>query len=447
MKLDAKSVAGLILPEGKDEIVQWDDELPKFGLRLRRGGGRIIKTWVVQYRVKGKTQKATFGDARVVSPSQARTAARKHLAEVALGADPQAERTAKRQAAKLTFAKVVEAYLKDCEPRFRRGSFKKAKLYLTRPCYFHSLHAKAISEIAFTDVTVCVRDIEHNRSAIAAHCARNILSTFFSWVVSEGLLGKNPVNPVIGTRVPQGSTPRDRVLSDDELIAFWRATESDWRDSDERSGSTPHRYRDLPRHRYRDRWGDFCGVLRLLLLLGARRNEIAEMPWSELDLATRTWTLPSERSKNKRPLTLILPKAAIDILAAQPRRPGDLYVFGPQPGRLLIDGRLMYAFDHRLGVTPPTVTVAREGVQNSEAPKNERLPIARAMAALAANPTLTTRQLAAAAKVSMGTANTARQTGGAKPLGPLTGPRTTSDAPQQPVWATSAFRRTLSKPR
>lgn len=349
MKLDAKNVAGLILPEGKDEIVQWDDELPKFGLRLRRGDGRTIKTWVVQYRVKGKAAKATFGDARVVSPSQARAAARKHLAEVALGADPQAERAAKRQAAKLTFAKVVEAYLEDCRPRFRLNSFKKARLYLTRPCYFRPLHAKGISEIAFTDVTVCVRDIENNRSAITAHCARNVMSTFFSWVMAEGLLGKNPINPVIGTRVPQGSTPRDRVLSDDELVAFWRATESDWRDSDEKPGGTPHRYRDLPRHRYRDRWGNFCGVLRLLLLLGARRNEIAGMPWSELDLAARTWTLPPERSKNKRPLTLVLPKAALDILAAQPRHPGDPYVFGPQPGRLLLDGRLTYAFNRRLG--------------------------------------------------------------------------------------------------
>jgi integrase len=87
----------------------------------------------------------------------------------------------------------------------------------------------------------------------------------------------------------------------------------------------------------------------LLLLLGARHNEIAGMPWSELDFAAGTWTLPKERSKNKRPLILVLPKAALNILAAQPRRPGDLYVFGPRQGGLLLSSRLTDALNRRLG--------------------------------------------------------------------------------------------------
>jgi integrase len=207
---------------------------------------------------------------------------------------------------------------------------RKSGAYLTRPHYFEPLHAKGVSEITFPDFAACIRTIESTRSSITANCARNVLYSFFSWVLSEGLMGGSPVNPVIGTRTPPGSIPRDRVLSDDELIAFWRTTADDaaaggqWRDS------LLGRHRDIQRDRYLNNWRNFCRVLRLLLLLGARHNEIAGMPWSELDLAAGTWTLPKERSKNKRPLTLTLPKAALDILAAQPRRPGDVYVFGPR---------------------------------------------------------------------------------------------------------------------
>jgi integrase len=339
VKLDAKSITGLVLPDGKNEIVYWDDELPKFGLRLRRGDGRTLKTWVAQYRVSGKVAKATFGDARVVSPSEARAAARKHLAEVSLGADPQAERAAKRRAAQLTFAKVAEAYLEDCQRRMRPNSYKTAKLYLTRPHYFKPLHAKGVSEVTFTDIAACVRNIESTRSANVAGCARNILCTFFSWAISEGLLGRDPRNPVIGTRIPQGSPPRDRVLSDDELVAIWRATEDD--------GS----YAGRPC--YRDNWRNFCSVIRLLLLLGARLGEIANMAWSELDLAAGTWTLPKERSQNKRALILALPKAALDILAAVPRQPEVPYVFGSrqktQQAAMYASYRLKDVLDERLG--------------------------------------------------------------------------------------------------
>jgi integrase len=50
------------------------------------------------------------------------------------------------------------------------------------------------------------------------------------------------------------------------------------------------------------------------------------MAWSEIDLAKRTWTLPSERSKNHRALELPLPDLAVDVLK-NIRRDGDL-LFG-----------------------------------------------------------------------------------------------------------------------
>ena len=48
MKLTKASVERLKLPEGKSEIIVFDDDLAGFGVRIRAGGKR---TWVAQYRL------------------------------------------------------------------------------------------------------------------------------------------------------------------------------------------------------------------------------------------------------------------------------------------------------------------------------------------------------------------------------------------------------------
>jgi integrase len=92
--------------------------------------------------------------------------------------------------------------------------------------------------------------------------------------------GRIETNPVGTTFWPTEENPRERVLSDKELALIWRCT----------SGSAD-----------RDR------IVRLLLLTGARREEIAGTMWSELTLhddGSAIWLLPASRAKNKRALEL-----------------------------------------------------------------------------------------------------------------------------------------------
>ena len=58
---------------------------------------------------------------------------------------------------------------------------------------------------------------------------------------------------------------------------------------------------------------------KLLLLTGAQLGEVAEMRWSEIDLSSRLWTLPSERAKNRREHQVPLSDAAIEALIRLPR--------------------------------------------------------------------------------------------------------------------------------
>jgi integrase len=302
MKLDAKTIATLRLPPGKHDHVEWDDDLPGFGLRLRLGKDRVRRSWVVQYRPRGsrRTPKSTLGSVETVTPTQARDAARKILARVALGHDPQGERRAKQAQSARTFRSAVEAYLAAKQPGLRPESHRINKLYLLDGDYFRPLHSTSVNEITHPDIAARLSNIIRNHSAHTAAAARRAASAAFRWFMEEGW---TTANPVIGTRKPPDPRPREHVLSNAEFEQVWNVCGDD----------------------------DFGRIVRLLILLGSRRQEVGGMRWSELDLDAGSWTLPAERSKNHRPHTIALPAAALTIIESVPRTNRD-HLFGDRAG-------------------------------------------------------------------------------------------------------------------
>src|SRR5215831_6378687 len=298
LTLDTETVASLTLAKGRNEDFAWDIELEGFGLRLRRGTERLRRTYVVQYRAGGRTRRITLGTAERLTPAQAREGARKLLARVSLGEDPQDEKAAQRAAAERTFAKVVDAYLADKQRTLRLTSYKVTELYLTGP-YFRLLHTRGIGEIEHPDIAARLSAITRAHSANTAGAARRAISALFTWAMEEGWA---KANPVVGTRKPADPKPRDRVLTDAELVAIWNACGDN----------------------------DFGRIVRLLVLLGSRPREVGGMRVGELDLEAGTWELPEERSKNHRAHLIDLPPAALEIVraAAVHRRDRREHLFG-----------------------------------------------------------------------------------------------------------------------
>src|SRR5262249_46964396 len=90
MKLTAKTIASAKLPAGKLDHIEWDDDTPGFGLRWRGGGpARTSKSGVAQNRAHGPTRRMKIGTLEKLAPDEARKAARKVLAKVEIGGDPQ----------------------------------------------------------------------------------------------------------------------------------------------------------------------------------------------------------------------------------------------------------------------------------------------------------------------------------------------------------------------
>ena len=98
------------------------------------------------------------------------------------------------------------------------------------------------------------------------------LSKMFGWLVQHRRVSQNPCKDV---HRPEASRPRDRVLTDAEIVKFWRATDAQRR--------------------------ELSALLKLLLLTGCRLNEVAGMTRAELSDDGATWNIPGARTKNKRP--------------------------------------------------------------------------------------------------------------------------------------------------
>jgi len=89
-------------------VIFFDDELPGFGLRIRAGGKRV---WIVQYRFGLKQRRVTLGDLRKLDADAARVEAKKRLAKVTLGTDPQREKIDARAKAGNTVHAVIDGFL------------------------------------------------------------------------------------------------------------------------------------------------------------------------------------------------------------------------------------------------------------------------------------------------------------------------------------------------
>jgi integrase len=296
MNLDAKTIAALDAG-GKRDVIFFDDILKGFGFRLRVGGnGKVLKSWIAQYKKAGATRRLLLGSAEVLSAEQARAAAKKVLAQVALGQDPQASKSDRRSKDRISVRSIVDEYLTVKRQLVRARTFHELSRYLTGP-YFKPLHTLPIDKVTRKDVASRLVAITRETSSITACRARTALSAFFVWSLKMGLVENNPV---INTFQPADSKGRARVLSDNELAQIWRACGED----------------------------DGGRITRLLILLGCRRAEVGSMEWDELEFETAQWTLPAARAKNGRALTLPLLPMALDIIAATPRLASRPQLFG-----------------------------------------------------------------------------------------------------------------------
>ena len=159
------------------------------------------------------------------------------------------------------------------------------------------------------------RDLRVELDAVAdaglgreAEKRRQCIGAMWKWAVAADIVENNTA---AGLPRYDGGTPRDRVLSESEIVAFWN-----WLPE----SGMPAAHTD---------------VLRLCLLLGARCGEVAGLIPDEIDCQHRTWTLPAARSKNKQPRMTPLVGPAWELVSQRLTNAGGGPLFPAETGRPL----------------------------------------------------------------------------------------------------------------
>jgi integrase len=259
-------------------------------------------SWAIRYRHYGRPRKLTVGGYPEISFKDARAAAMRALSSIAEGKDPAAEKQAVKAAASAARRRtddVVERVVGDFINLYARRhtrDWKETGRLLKQ--FAAAWEGRRLGEIGRADVHRVLDGIVARGSPIGANRAFAQLRKLCNWAISRGIVERSPCERI---RPPSPETPRDRVLSMDELRLVWNAAD--------------------------DLGYPFSPITKLLILTGARRGEVSGMQWDEIDLEARTWTIPAARSKNRRAHTLPLSPQALEIIKSMPRFSGSSFVF------------------------------------------------------------------------------------------------------------------------
>ncbi len=259
--------------------------------------------------VRGRTREIKLGRLADVTVDQARRRAEQLKAAVSLGSDPAAETERKR--AVPTFAEFVEdRYLPHVRARLRSVRNIEAQLRLRLVPW---LGRKALDEITITDVAeVRRRLIGLNLSNSSVNRNLATLRSMFNLARVWGIVdGRNPASAPGMLR----ETHRDTYLSAAETQALMKALDKE-----------PNQIA--------------AAALALLVLTGARKNEVLRAKWSDLDSGRSLLTVPV--SKNGRPRYIPLSPSAARVLEMRfhARNHGEVFIFpGTRSGCPLEDLR------------------------------------------------------------------------------------------------------------
>lgn len=319
-KITRRSVEA-ILPSGKPFTI-YDSDVKGFGVRVMPSG---VATYIVEYRPgeggRGVSKKRmSLGRTTELTPDEARKMAQQSLAAVRHGEDPLLERETKRREMKVH--ELIGLWGRENPPGRKTGKPMAARTRAnTLARLGHHvvplLGNKRVSAVSVEDVNDMIRRVtngetrrseksERMRGRIlvtggegAARKVASDLSIIYGYAIEKRIIGTNPVT---AARKPKAGKRND-YLRIEQIAAIGKALAQL-----EAEGANPHG----------------IAILRLILVTGARPNEIEGLKWSEIDFEANSLLLAdSKTGYSIRPLA----KSALSILAQSKKVETSEYVF------------------------------------------------------------------------------------------------------------------------
>lgn len=276
----------------------YDSVVSGFNVRVYTSG---LKTYSLMYRVGTKQKRITIGKVGELSLADARKKALEYRALIKDNIDPQKIREANKKEAERKPLTVREL-----AAEFEAGHFDKLETS-TRKVYKSTIQRGIVDAIGFKTIEdLTRRELKRFLKTFAdkgqtthGNRVHAVLSKMLNFAVDEEII---EANPIAGLNKLSSEDSRKRIYSDEEIRALWGAIEME----------------DAPAQ----------GMLKMLLLTGQRRGEVAGMEWEHIDESKRVWFIPAENTKNgKEQAVPLCPDAWAIIEKMHGFNPGNKYVF------------------------------------------------------------------------------------------------------------------------
>ena len=310
--------------KGKPQVPISDQALRGFGVRFSKLGEASFYVMARQRGGPSQPIRLHVGRYPALSLAEARERAWPLLRDLQSGIDPRQRAVEAKRAAVAkqanTYGVIAEEFIKRHAARARTA--RAIELRIRRELVAR-WGDRPIADIGRADIIHMLDEITDRGHPEAARQTLVYGRRLHDWAIARGIYGieTSPYDRLKARDLIGGKNSRQRVLNDNELVLIWRATAD---------------------------WSLYGAYVRLLLLLGVRRNELARATWGEIDLDRALWVIPAARMKSDEGLSVPLPPTAVEILSALPRFVAS-YVFTVKGSRPLNDfGTLKQRLDVRI---------------------------------------------------------------------------------------------------
>ena len=280
MKLTDRQIKNLKTTKERYEI--WEGN--GFGIRLFPTGK---KSWVFMYRFNGKARRLTLGHYPQMTVAEAHAAHGQALTELEKGIDPGTNlvKFNKENRTAQTVENLANEYIeKWAKPRKR--SWREDERML-RKDVIPTLGRYKAKTITRRDIVVLLDKVSERGASIAANRTLAVTRRMFNFAVERDIL---EISPCYNIKAPTKENRRDRLLSSEEIKAFWHGL-----DNASMFESTKL-------------------ALRLQLVTAQRKGELVSAEWEEFDLNNGWWTIPASKAKNGNHHRVPLSPLALKLL-------------------------------------------------------------------------------------------------------------------------------------
>ncbi|WP_396189666.1 tyrosine-type recombinase/integrase [Flavobacterium sp.] len=266
--LNAQFIKKAICPDGKKKVDFFDTQCKGLLLEVRSTKGM---TFYLRYTdLRGKSRQIKLGDIRDISLAQARQLADKYRNQIAMGIDPMATKKAVKDIPKFSVF-INESYLPFVDTYKRSADTDRCLIKNHLMPAFGKMH---LDEITKKDVIQLI----HKHRATHMPGSTNRIIILLRYIFNCAIRWETPgvsKNPTAGIPLLEENNRRERYLTVEEANRLIEALK--------KSDNKMLQY-----------------IIPMLLLTGARRNEVMKAKWLDFNLEQRLWRIPTSKSGKAR---------------------------------------------------------------------------------------------------------------------------------------------------